>query len=391
MIVMLGLGNYEAQPMRDAEVSSQRIYCTGADRIERTAFVRRAIEEWKVSGGNIADLVVSPPAISEGSQRWATYVKGKGSFLNLATLAARALGDETVRWSWDCNRQRDTPVTFTGIRTPPAMWVNTLNETPTSFPTGTELYKRYTTPRVWYTGLRLQHGKARQDMTMQKLVSRLNWRQVRGRLSNMGWPFREENRKLCYLLESFTQVDLFRRTGWAQGLPPIPNNDADYVWGWGGGLACRDWERMTYRVFTIQDALFNKLIGGSCDMDLVYTPCQLTAPFQTTEDEYILGQEGISVSDFLGGASSLPNPPGVTKGATTSAGAIKDGAPKDGETGKTGPVKNEKNGLAAGSAVAPNGVGMTTEAQAATASAEGAGGLQGAAKTEDSAAGSKEK
>jgi len=75
---------------------------------------------------------------------------------------------------------------------------------------------------------------------------------------------------------------------------------------------------MTYRVLTLQDTLFNKLIGGSCDMDLVYTPCQITAPFQTTEDEYILGQEGITAQDFLGGASLLPNPPGATKVGITS-------------------------------------------------------------------------
>lgn len=55
LIVMMGIGNYEAQPVGDLEISRQRLYCTGADRIERTAFIRRAMEEWKVSGGNLAE------------------------------------------------------------------------------------------------------------------------------------------------------------------------------------------------------------------------------------------------------------------------------------------------------------------------------------------------
>jgi hypothetical protein len=69
---------------------------------------------------------------------------------------------------------------------------------------------------------------------------------------------------------------------------------------------------MSYRVITFQSALFEKMMRGGCDMDLVYTPVQLVAPFQTTEDEFIFGEEGVSESDFRAGASKHPEPPGST-------------------------------------------------------------------------------
>lgn len=145
---------------------------------------------------------------------------------------------------------------------------------------------------------------------------------------------------------------------------------------------------MTYRILTIQEALFNKLIGGSCDMDLVYTPCQLTTPFQTSEDDYILGREGITAADFLTGASSLLNPPGVTRGGTTSEEILSSGAPNGGQSGQGGPGPTARDGVTGISAPVQPGGATTTGSAGTQSSAGSAGGLQAAGPSTDSTDGS---
>jgi hypothetical protein len=385
LIIMLGFGIYDAYTPGDQEACKQRLYSTGADRIERTAFLRRAVEEWKVSRGNIGDLVVCPTGVSDRSQRWLTYVQG-GKVVGLKTIAETALGGNTVRWSWDGNRMRQTVVSFTGIRTPPAMWVNNMNIMPTPQLEATERYSRATTPGLWYTNQFIQKGQGHQDMVMQRLTSRLNWRQVRGRVSAMGWPQQLENTKLCYNLESFSQVGLFQRTGWGQGIPAIEGGDRMYVWGWGGGLASRDWADMSYRVTTFQSSLFEKMMRGGCDLDLVYTPVQLVAPFQTTEDEFIFGEEGASESDFRAGASKRPEPPGST-GADIGSGEVTNGGVAEaGKLGEDGKKKSADDGKKKELMVVPPGAGTTTEVPGATTTVAAVG----SDKTADTTGGSED-
>lgn len=251
------------------------------------------------------------------------------------------------------------------------MWVSDANERPSEMTQALERYSRTTTPGLWHVGQFVQRGQGHQDMTMQRLISKLNWRAVRGRLSAMDWPQQQESRKLCYLLESFTQVGLFHRTGWGHGIPALVGQDQEYVWG--GGLAVRDWSDMTYRVLTFQSALFEKMIRGGCDRDFVYTPVQALPPFQTTEDAFIYGEEGVTDTDFRAGASGHPGPPGHIQGSTTSGGHDPYG---DAAVGRNGPGSAEKNvagGSGSGSMVTQHGAGTGMVRVGGTTSAAGAG------------------
>lgn len=232
MIVLLGMGTYTAYCTEEKALIAERIHSTAVDRLERIAFIRRAIEEWKVAEGNIGDLIVCPPPITHASQRWATFVKAPTT-LCLTTLAHEALGRSTVHWSWDGNLHRDTAVTFTGIKTPPNMWRNKMNIKPAPVEGIEERYQRAATPNVWYTGLMVQVGDGHQDPVMQKLAARMNWRQCANRISSMTWPGKDANMRIGYCLESNYQLDLFKRTGWSGGLPDIEGPDRRYTWGWG--------------------------------------------------------------------------------------------------------------------------------------------------------------
>lgn len=47
LVVVLMMGIYTAACLHDVRLTSMRIGSTGADRLIRTAFLRRAVEEWK--------------------------------------------------------------------------------------------------------------------------------------------------------------------------------------------------------------------------------------------------------------------------------------------------------------------------------------------------------
>lgn len=91
LVIMLGFGIYDAYAPQDREACKQRLYNTGADRLERTAFARRVLEEWKMSRGNMGDLIVFPTDLSDRSQRWVTYIRG-GKALGLNTIAETMWG-----------------------------------------------------------------------------------------------------------------------------------------------------------------------------------------------------------------------------------------------------------------------------------------------------------
>lgn len=128
--------------------------------------------------------------------------------------------------------------------------------------------------------------------------------------------------KVVYCLESASQLALFYRTGWSNGLPQINQADELHVWGWAGGLAIRDWQLMTYRVLTLNYEILNTIRTGNFGYGIInhLLELELSHVNETVEDEYILREGGISTVDFHADASTQLRHGGAT-GVDTSSGA----------------------------------------------------------------------
>lgn len=121
-------------------------------------------------------------------------------------------GGERMRWSWDGNLARNTPITRTGVRTPPSMWVNDYNKRPS--PIELSGMVRSTENGRWFTGRLVQAGDGRQDMNLQRFFGRMNWHSSLAALDRMSWTGRDQSRNMAYCQESVSQITLFKRAGW---------------------------------------------------------------------------------------------------------------------------------------------------------------------------------
>lgn len=139
-------------------------------------------------GGNPGDLVVCPAAATSQSGRWPAFIRGTERILGLEGLTKMAIGGARIRWSWDGNLSRNTPVTRTGIRTPPSMWINDLNKKPSSVELNGMV--RSVENGRWFTGRMTLVGDGRQDMNLQRFFGRMNWHSSQEALSRKDWPGR---------------------------------------------------------------------------------------------------------------------------------------------------------------------------------------------------------
>lgn len=204
LVTMLGMGIYTAVCAHDLSLSSARIQSTGTDRLLRTAYLRRATEEWKEAGGNPGDLVVCPNAATNSSGRRQAYVRGTAKFLGMIGLGAVMLGANRLQWSWDGNLARQTPITHTGLRTPPSMWVNQFNVKPA--PVTVEGIARSVENGRWFKGRIVQSGEGAQNMELERFFGRMDWVTATPALSSMTWPGRDMSTRLAYNLESTFQL-----------------------------------------------------------------------------------------------------------------------------------------------------------------------------------------
>lgn len=243
-----------------------------------------------------------------------------------------AIGGARIRWSWDGNLHRFTPVTRTGIRTPPSMWVNDMNKKPS--PVELTGMARNVENGRWFTGQLTQIGDGHQDMGLQRFFDRMNWHTSLAALSRMNWPGRDQSSSMAYCLESMSQVSLFKRAGWGDGILDPPADVLRRVWGWGGHFATRDWDAMMYRVLVLTNELGTALKSGDCSAQTVYFPLSNVQPFSTSADSFAYGMEGFEVADFRPLASWLPQPGRSSGGLTPSGETATHGAPRDGLSGE---------------------------------------------------------
>lgn len=165
---MLKMGIYTTTCTHDISLASARIGSSDTDRLLRTVYLRRATEKWKNLEGNPGNLVVCPLPITNQSGRWRVFVHGAPQVVGISGIAAVVLGEKRSRWSWDGNMTRQTAITKTGIRTPPAMWVNEYNVKPN--PVQTLALKRSTEHGRWFSGRIVQVGDGKQDMELQSFL-----------------------------------------------------------------------------------------------------------------------------------------------------------------------------------------------------------------------------
>lgn len=218
----------------------------------------------------------------------------------------------------------------------------------------------------------MQAGDGHQDVVVQRISARMNWKQCADRVNSMTWPGKDANLRLGYCLESNTQLALFKRTGWSGGIPDIVGPDGGYTWGWGGAIAIRDWTEMLYRITTFSYELFNGIRSEDCTPDLIFLPSSDTTPYMTAEDKYIYGRENlVSLADFRAGASRHSAPPPITGGDMPCEAAAANGERKDGRDGSVGQGDKEKKGMSTAEVpLAVEGKTKTPEAGTVTTKVE---------------------
>nr|QYV43089.1 MAG: capsid protein [Totiviridae sp.] len=119
MLMAVGVASYTAHNAEQAETIHQALSTANHSHIMRSMHLRKFWEDYKINNG-IVDNIVGM-AVVTNTQTRAMLHEATSEGGSAYTVVEEVLSRQ-VRYSWELNRQVQTPITRTGIRTPYCYW-----------------------------------------------------------------------------------------------------------------------------------------------------------------------------------------------------------------------------------------------------------------------------
>lgn len=214
--------------------SGRRARAGGLDRIDRSKFLRRALEEMKF-GLLIRDEVVAPGGFPQLNHRWQALAYGKLDNSGLIEVAKMALGGDKqmVTWSWRGNQLQARRQTYTGIRSSTSQWGRESSGSLGIGLEGTSL--QYVTGVLdWLNQHYSSEESPKADVKAYRICDRLNLVEVGGLVTSRNWPQRAQRSELAVRLGTGTFSELWKGHGWNEPLPaPIGTYERFPSWTFG--------------------------------------------------------------------------------------------------------------------------------------------------------------